>query len=178
MTQRLVLVGAILLALTVGLQAQSNPLLGTWELNLSKSKYNHDAVPEGETRSYTACEGGGVGTRVETVYAYSRVAVTTFCTHLDGKEYPYHSHIADRIKETGSDWRAFDAQFDFASEHELPVGHVFSGETSIPLRLERATVLGGPSARRRGAKACTRSTGAWRSAPPLSFDGRCRRRRR
>jgi hypothetical protein len=109
MTQRLVLVGAILLALTVGLQAQSNPLLGTWELNLSKSKYNHDAVPEGETRSYTTCEGGGVGTRVETVYAYSRVAVTTFCTHLDGKEYPYHSHIADRIKETGSDWRAFDA---------------------------------------------------------------------
>ena len=109
MVQRLVLVGAILLALTVGLQAQSNPLLGAWELNLSKSKYNHDAVPEGETRSYTPCEGGGVGTRVETVYAYSRVAVTTFCTHLDGKEYPYHSHIADRIKETGSDWSAFDA---------------------------------------------------------------------
>jgi hypothetical protein len=37
------------------------------------------------------------------------VGVTTFCTHLDGKESPYISHIADTIKETGSHWGEFDA---------------------------------------------------------------------
>ena len=116
MTQRLVVVGAMLLALTVGVQAQSNPLLGAWELNVQKSKYQHDAVPEGETRSYKTCEGGGVATHVETVYAYSRVAVTTFCTRLDGKEYPYHSHIADRITSKGSDWRQFDATISKAGK--------------------------------------------------------------
>ena len=39
MTQRLVVVGAVLLALTVRVQVQSNPLLGVWELNLPKSNY-------------------------------------------------------------------------------------------------------------------------------------------
>jgi len=100
---------AMLLALTVGVQSQSNPLLGSWELNLPKSKFQHDAEPKSETRTYTPCEGGGVGTRVVTDYGYSRVAITTFCTRLDGKEYPYFSHIADRITETGTDWSTFDA---------------------------------------------------------------------
>jgi hypothetical protein len=109
LTRQLIVVGAILLALAVDTRAQSNPLLGAWELNLAKSKFQHDAVPEGETRSYTTCEGGGVGTRVETVFAYARVSITTFCTRLDGKEYPYHSHIADRITETGANWGSFDA---------------------------------------------------------------------
>ena len=77
-------------------QAQSNPLLGVWELNLPKSKFQHDATPLGEMRSYKECEGGGVGTHVETTYVNWRVAVTTFCTRLDGKEYPYYSRIAGR----------------------------------------------------------------------------------
>ena len=89
MTQRLAVVGAMLLAHAIGVQAQSNPLLGVWELNLPKSNYNHDARPLGETRSYKECEGGGVGTHVETTFVNWRVAVTTFCTRLDGKEYPY-----------------------------------------------------------------------------------------
>jgi pyruvate-formate lyase len=42
------------------------------------------------------------GTHVETTYVNWRVAVTTFCTRLDGKEYPYYSRIADSIKATGS----------------------------------------------------------------------------
>ena len=100
---------AMLLALAVGVRSQSNPLLGSWELNVFKSRFQHDSEPERETRTYTPCEGGGVGTRVVTEYGYSRVAVTTFCTRLDGKEYPYHSHIADRITETGTDWSSFQA---------------------------------------------------------------------
>ena len=90
-------------------QAQSNPLLGVWELNLPKSKFQHDATPLGEMRSYKECEGGGVGTHVETTYVNWRVAVTTFCTRLDGKEYPYYSRIADSIKATGSHWGEFVA---------------------------------------------------------------------
>ena len=49
MTQRLVVVGAILWALAIGVRAQQpNPLLGVWELNLPKSNFNHDATPLGE----------------------------------------------------------------------------------------------------------------------------------
>ena len=109
MTQRLVVVGAILLAYAIGVSAQSNALLGVWELNLPKSNYQHDARPLTETRSYKECEGGGVGTHVETTYVNWRVAVTTFCTRLDGKEYPYYSRIADSIKATGSHWGEFVA---------------------------------------------------------------------
>ena len=32
---------------------------------------------------------------METTFVNWRVAVTTFCTRLDGKEYPYYSRIAD-----------------------------------------------------------------------------------
>ncbi len=109
MTQRLVVLGAILLAHAIGVQAQSNPLLGAWKLNLPKSNYQHDATPLDELRSYKTCEGGGVGTHVETTYVNWRVAVTTFCTRLDGKEYPYYSRIADSIKATGSHWGEFVA---------------------------------------------------------------------
>ena len=42
-------------------------------------------------------------------YVNWRVAVTTFCTRLDGKEYPYYSRIADSIKATGSNWGEFVA---------------------------------------------------------------------
>ena len=110
MTQRLVVVAAILWALAIGVRAQQpNPLLGVWELNLPKSHYNHDATPLGEMRSYKTCEGDGVGTHVETTYVNWRVAVTTFCTRLDGKEYPYYSRLADSIRETGSHWGEFTA---------------------------------------------------------------------
>jgi hypothetical protein len=116
MTQRLVVVGAIMLAHAIGVQAQSNPILGVWELSLPKSNYQHDARPLGEIRSYKTCEGGGVATHVETTYVNWRVAVTTFCTHLDGKEYPYHSRIADSIKSTGSHWGEFDATISEAGK--------------------------------------------------------------
>lgn len=109
MTERLILIVTMLVALTVGVEVQSNPLLGVWELNLPKSKYQHDATPLGETRSYKECDGSGVGTYVETTYVNWRVAVTTFCTHLDGKEYPYMSRIADSIRSTGAHWGEFDA---------------------------------------------------------------------
>jgi hypothetical protein len=104
-----IIVVIMLLALAIGVRSQSNPLLGSWELNHSKSRFDHDSEPARETRTYTPCEGGGVGTRVVSEYGYSRLAVTTFCTRLDGKEYKYHSHIADRITETGTDWSSFQA---------------------------------------------------------------------
>ncbi len=108
MAQRLLAV-LVALMLVVGVQAQSNPRLGTWRLNVGKSTYQHGPAPKSETRTYTAWEKDGVSTRVDTVGADGKTVVTSFSSHLDGKPYNYTSPVGDKIANKGTDWRTVDA---------------------------------------------------------------------
>ena len=87
------LVFASLLAVTVAapgaaVSAQANnPVIGTWELNVAKSKYTPGPGPKSETRTYTATANGytfsskGVG-------ADGKPTAVTFSVTFDGKYHP------------------------------------------------------------------------------------------
>jgi hypothetical protein len=49
--------------------ADTNPRVGTWVLNVAKSKYEPGQAPKSETRTYTASGTDGVTMKAETVLA-------------------------------------------------------------------------------------------------------------
>ena len=67
--------------------AQSNPLIGTWKLNLAKSKYNGSPPPRSTTLTF-AGEGDNLTNTVETVDAQGQTIKTVFMHVYDGKPHP------------------------------------------------------------------------------------------
>jgi hypothetical protein len=89
MKRLLATAAVLLLGLSVGrpTRAQTDPFLGTWKLNLAKSKFEPGPAPKSETRIVVTGPSGmnvsvdrlrGDGTRQEFEYT----------TNLDGKNYP------------------------------------------------------------------------------------------
>jgi len=69
------------------LWAQGNPFVGTWKLNVAKSKFEPGPAPKSQTRT-VAAQGDGAKYSFEgvggdgTAYSYS------FTVNYDGKDYP------------------------------------------------------------------------------------------
>ena len=84
----LVLVSLSASALTQTSSADSNPLLGTWILNVAKSSIDYAPLPRDEERTYRAAPNDGMIFSVEGTdgaggsYAYGTTAA------VDGREYP------------------------------------------------------------------------------------------
>jgi len=72
------------------LTAQSDPWIGTWKLNLTKSEYRTGMLPRSRTTTYEAVpEGMGMKKAVEVVNADgTRTKVVTGPYLYDGKPYP------------------------------------------------------------------------------------------
>ena len=69
--------------------AQTDTSLGTWKLNLAKSKYDPGPPPMSETRVYEAWETDGVKATHTRVQADGTRATFGFSAHYDGKDYKY-----------------------------------------------------------------------------------------
>jgi len=69
------------------LQAQGSPLVGTWKLNLTKSKYDPGPAPKSLTRTVVA-EGEGVKYTFEGVGADDKPLSYSFSVNFDGKDNP------------------------------------------------------------------------------------------
>lgn len=69
-------------------QAQSDPRIGTWKINLAKSKYNPGPAPQSDTRTYEASDGGLKAT-IEEVAANGNHITAMYTAKYDGKDYPY-----------------------------------------------------------------------------------------
>ena len=67
--------------------AQSNPLIGTWKLNLAKSKYMGAPPPRSQTMIF-AGEGKNLTNNVEAVDAQGQAIKTVFIHIYDGKPHP------------------------------------------------------------------------------------------
>jgi hypothetical protein len=81
-----VLAFAILtVVVTTSLFAQDSPLLGTWKLNLAKSKFEPGQAPKSLTRTITA-QGGGAKYSFEGVAADGSSISYSFVTNYDGKD--------------------------------------------------------------------------------------------
>lgn len=86
--KRVVYLFALLVAAAVvagPLKAQANPFVGTWKLNLAKSKYEGVPVPKSLTRTVTA-EGGGLKYSFEGEAADGSKISYSFTSKLDGSD--------------------------------------------------------------------------------------------
>jgi hypothetical protein len=78
----------ILTAVVVGpLMAQDNPFVGTWKLNLTKSKFEPGPAPKSQTRTVVA-DGSGAKYSFESVAADGTSRTYGFSTNYDGKDSP------------------------------------------------------------------------------------------
>jgi hypothetical protein len=78
-------VGVLMLAVIPA--AQTDPFVGTWTLNLAKSKYSPGPGPKATTSIYEAA-GKGLKITVKTEPASGGPQQWSYTTNLDGKESP------------------------------------------------------------------------------------------
>ena len=80
-------VAFVLFAVVVGfctLRAQSNPLVGTWKLNVARSKFDPGPAPKSLTRLVEA-QGNGVKYTFDGVAADGAPIAYSFSVQFDGK---------------------------------------------------------------------------------------------
>lgn len=83
---RFAVLGATVLA-TIALRSADDPILGTWKLNLAKSKYSPGPPPQSQVRSY-AKQAGGIKVLVDTMEAGGQPTHAEFVVRYDLKGYP------------------------------------------------------------------------------------------
>ena len=91
--------------------AQSNPAIGTWKLNVEKSKYNPGSAPKSLTRTLEA-QGENVKYSFEGVSAEGTGVAYSFTVAFDGKESPITGSMpggADAISIKRIDASTFEA---------------------------------------------------------------------
>src|SRR5271165_121802 len=105
---------AIALLAVVGsspLHAQSNPLVGTWKLNVTKSKFDPGPAPNSLTRTVEA-QGDGVKYTFDGVGADGMPVGYSFAVKFDGKDNPIMGSMpsgADTISAKRIDSNNFEA---------------------------------------------------------------------
>jgi len=80
----------VMMLVAIGWQAayaQGDPLLGTWVLNLAKSKYQPGPAPKAQTSVYEAA-GQGIKVTTKGTDAAGKPTTTMYTASFDGKDYP------------------------------------------------------------------------------------------
>ncbi len=83
-----VLVGLALLFVVSGTANAADNWLGTWKLNVAKSKYSPGPAPKSFTAKIEAWEGG-IKVTTDGVGADDKPTHIEFAAKYDGKDYPY-----------------------------------------------------------------------------------------
>jgi hypothetical protein len=84
-------------ALVASVSAQAGPEIGTWKLNVAKSKFSPGPAPRSQTTTFEAA-GQGVKVSTETVAADGSKNVQSYTTNYDGKDVPLTgSTLADTV---------------------------------------------------------------------------------
>ncbi len=85
--KRVLFVLSLLVLSSVPLLAQDNPFVGTWKLNLTKSKFEPGPAPKSLTRTIVA-QGDGAKYTFDGVAADGKPISYGFTVKYDGKDYP------------------------------------------------------------------------------------------
>ena len=85
--KRALFVLALLVLSSGPLLAQDNPFVGTWKLNLAKSKFEPGPAPKSQTRTIAA-QGDGAKYTFDGVAADGTPFSYSFTVKYDGKDYP------------------------------------------------------------------------------------------
>ena len=102
---RFVVIALLTFVASSTLHAQSNPLIGTWELNTAKSKYDPGPMPKSLTRTVEA-QGDGVKYTFVGVAADGTPISYGFSVLFDGKDNPISGSMpsgADMISAKRAD---------------------------------------------------------------------------
>jgi len=91
--------------------AENNPLVGTWKLNLEKSKYSPGPAPRSLTLTFVA-DGANLINTAEVIDAEGKATKTVFAHIYDGKPHPttgvagglYDSSTYTRIDANTVNW--------------------------------------------------------------------------
>jgi hypothetical protein len=108
---RFVAIAVLAIVASSILSAQSNPLVGTWQLNTTKSKYDPGPTPKSLTRTVVA-DGDGVKYTFEGVAADGKPISYGFSVQFDGKDNSISGSIpsgADTISAKRTDSNHFVA---------------------------------------------------------------------
>ena len=94
------------------LQAQSNPLVGTWKTNLAKSKFVLGGQGIQQTVRYDAAPGGAIKYTSDRVNADGTTSRNEFTAFLNGSTSPYHGVSGrDAIKIRKIDARTYQVAY-------------------------------------------------------------------
>jgi hypothetical protein len=111
MKHALLFAAAVVLSLAVATTAQSSPLVGTWKLNVEKSKYDPGPIPKELTRTVVA-DGAGVKYTFAGTSADGKTISYGFSVKFDGKDNPINGSIpsgADSISAIKTDANHYTA---------------------------------------------------------------------
>lgn len=145
MKRRIALFAALVVVLAAGsvLLAQDNPFVGTWKLNVAKSKFNPGPAPQSGTRTWDA--SGKV--MVEGINAAGKTTSYGYTIKGDGKEYPTMGAIpntADKITSKKIDANTYEANFTKAGKHvETTSFKVSDGGKTLTLHAKGIPEIGG-----------------------------------
>jgi hypothetical protein len=132
----------IVLATGSLLLAQGNPFVGTWKLDVAKSKYNPGPPPQSQTRTWDA--SGMV--MVNSVGATGKASSYGYTIKNDGKEYPTMGAIpnsADKITSKKVNASTYVANFTKAGKHvETTTFTVSNGGKTLTIHAKRFTDAG------------------------------------
>ena len=78
---------ALVMLVSEAVMAQSDPFIGTWKLNIAKSKYSSGPVPRSQTQAYEA-HGDGMKVSLEGIAADGSRIAWSYTADFDGKDYP------------------------------------------------------------------------------------------
>ena len=77
-----------MLTVSVGLWAQKDPVIGTWKLNLAKSKYSPGPAPKSGTTKLEPYGKNGVKLTADGADAKGNPTHVEYSAEADGKDYP------------------------------------------------------------------------------------------
>lgn len=97
MTRALLAVAVLALATNVAAQSKNDPSLGTWKLNVAKSKFTPGPPIKGDTRSYEVNDEGWLIVTTETIQPDGRRTGVRFAAKFDGKAYPQIGRFAPTV---------------------------------------------------------------------------------
>jgi hypothetical protein len=102
---RFVVLVLAFLAVSAGLGAADDPLVGTWKLNLAKSKFSPPPPPQDTTIKYEPYGANGIKVNAEITDEKGKTTVTVYSGSFDGKDFTVSGSVD---ADTGS-MRRIDA---------------------------------------------------------------------
>ncbi|MGA7793663.1 MAG: hypothetical protein WCA19_11545 [Candidatus Acidiferrales bacterium] len=95
MRTRFAVLAFAILAISLGLTAADDPLIGTWKLNLAKSHSSSGAQGRGETVKIEAYGDDGIKWTAHGPDEHGKMTVSVYQGKFDGTEFTQSTHIGE-----------------------------------------------------------------------------------